>query len=262
MSVGEILDRDDRPAFVRFETRAITDPEATLREGRHISKDIDWALITPPYSKDCVEKKVDSWLHQVKINVKNGRVPEAHYQYWKKSYEAWKEGQEAPVNGTSVKEWSAISPAQCKNLINAGCRTIEDLAGCNDEGLRRVGMGAIDLRNKAVAWLQAAKDHGPLMTQVASLQNENEQLKGSVESLQEQIKLLTIQLDARQPMSVINEVEEPVGISASDIMEGVDTGVPTATEVRSKSPAERYAEKFGKPPHHRMKEENILKALE
>lgn len=27
------------------------------------------------------------------------------------------------------------------------------------------------------------------------------------------------------------------------------------------TPAEQYEEKFGKPPHHRMKEESILKAL-
>ena len=147
MSVGDILARDeDRPAYVRFERRAVDDKAATLAAGHYVSRDEDWALITPPYSRDVVEKRVDSWFSQVEVNVKTGRVPNRHLDIWKQAYESWKNGQEISVDGTSVKDWNALSPAQCKNLISAGCRTIEDLAQCNDEGLKRIGMGAVDLK--------------------------------------------------------------------------------------------------------------------
>ena len=246
MSVGDMLDRDeDRPAYVRFERRAVKDSEATLAAGHYKSKDEDYALITPPYSKDLVEKKVATWFKQVEANVVSGRVPEKHFHLWKETYKRWLEGQDAPVNGTSVKDWNTLSPAQCKNLIGAGCRTIEDLAQANDEAIRRIGMGAHDLKNKAKAWLQAAKDHGPLTMEVESLKKENDTLKASLDALQEQMKLMQIQLEGK------NDV---IGKALYETPEVIEFEKPTL--------AEQYQAKFGKPPHHLMKDATILKKLQ
>ena len=251
MSVGEIMERDeDRPAFVRFESVAVHDAQASLKAGHYVSKDEDHVFVKPPYSKDEYENTAIAWFSNVERNVKNGRTPVKHLEFWKASYERFKEGKETPIDGTPVRDWNALSPAQCKNLISAGCRTIEDMAQANDEALRRIGMGALDLKNKAKAWLQAAKDHGPLVNEVASLKNENDHLKGSVESLQEQITLLSRQLDAKErPNEVANmpDIQPTERISVDDILE--------------KTPAEQYEEKFGKPPHHRMLEETILQKL-
>jgi len=261
MSVGEILERDEnRPAYVRFERRAVTDKERTLSEGHHVSKDEDYALITPPYSKDVVEKKVSAWFATVEKNVRAGRVPANHLDLWKESYKRWQNGQEPPVDGTPIKDWSSISPAQCKNILNAGCRSVEDLAQANDEALRRLGMGANDLKNKARAWLQAAKDHGPLTMQIASLEKENDQLKGSIQSLQDQIKRFEIRMDAQSEEADSQPSTENT-INEREILENAvkrDAFFDTPT----KSPAERYEEKFGKKPHHLMKPETILKKLQ
>jgi len=254
MSVGDLMARDDdRPAFVRFERRAVKDSEATLKEGRYVSKDEDYALITPPYSKDIIEKKVDSWFDQVDQQVRSGRVPDKHFEFWKESYDRWQKGQEPPVDGTSVKNWSAISPAQCQNLINAGCRTIEDLAQANDEAMRRLGMGGQDLRNKAKAWVQSTKDHGPLVIEMANLKNENSQLKGTIDSLQKQIELMGIQLDAQSSeanphksfRATVEEIHESEEVAKSQV---------------STLLHEEYEKKFGRKPGH-MKDETIRQKL-
>ena len=251
MSVGEILERDeDRPAFVRFESVAVHDAQASLKAGHYVSKDEDHVFVKPPYSKDEYENTAIAWFSNVERNVKNGRTPVKHLEFWKASYDRFKEGKETTIDGTPVRDWNALSPAQCKNLISAGCRTIEDMAQANDEALRRIGMGAVELKKKAKVWLQAAKDHGPIVGQVTSLQKKNEQLEGTVESLQEQITLLSRQLDAKErPNEVANmpDIQPTERISADDILE--------------KTPAEQYEEKFGKPPHHRMLEETILQKL-
>ena len=258
MSVGDILERDeDRPAYVRFERRAIKDNEASLKAGHYVSKDEDYALITPPYSKDCVVKKADKWFENVEKQVINGRIPIAHQELWKKTYTRWQDGQEPPVDGTSVKDWNAISPAQCQNLINVGCRTIEDLSQANDEAMRRLGMGAIDLKNKAKAWLQ---DDNPLAEEVTQLKNQNRQLEGTITSLQEQIKRFEIRLDAQdgEVSHETPELHDPFNTAyiANKLAE------PQTEEVSQKSPAELYKEKFGKKPHHLMKEATILKKLQ
>lgn len=241
MSISELLGRDEsRPAYVRFEKRAIQDKQATISTGHYVSKDEDWVLVTPAYSKDCIEKPAVAFFAQKEKEVRDGRVPQAHLDYWKRAYASWREGQDMPLDGTSVKDWNALSPAQCKNLLDAGVRTIEDLASANDEGLRRIGMGGIDLRNRARAWLQAGKDHGPLVSQVAALQKANEILQNSIQSLQDKI--------ARLEGGVVKEAD---GINATDILEGEET----------RTPAEQYEAKFGKPPHHRMSQDTILRHL-
>jgi len=252
MSVGDILERDeDRPAYVRFERRAVKDSEATLKTGHYVARNEDYALVTPPYSKDVVEKKVASWFDSVDQNVRSGRVPQKHFDLWKESYKRWLSGQDAPVDGTSVKDWSSISPAQCQNLINAGCRTIEDLAQANDEAMRRLGMGSNELKNKAKAWLQAAKDHGPLTEEVTQLKNQNKQLEGTIESLQEQIKRFEIRMDAQD-----GEMD-PITTELA-----TDADIALLEEFDIQDIKSAYKAKFGEFPHHRMKDETILKKLQ
>jgi septal ring factor EnvC (AmiA/AmiB activator) len=199
----------------------------------------------------------------VEKNVRAGRIPQKHLDLWKESYRLWQDGQEPPVDGTPIKDWSSISPAQCKNLLNAGCRSVEDLAQANDEAMRRLGMGANDLKNKARAWLQAAKDHGPLTMQIASLEKENDQLKGTIQSLQDQIKRFEIRMDAQD-----NETNQKASWEVTDIP-APESGVLKETTIPNpearydtESLADRYFQKFGKKPHHLMKQETILKKLQ
>jgi hypothetical protein len=94
MSVGDVSNREERPAYVRFERRPIEDKEASLREGRYVAKDVDFALITPPYSKDCVEQKVTRWLEDLDRGVRDGRIPTQWVELWKDGLNKWRNGQE------------------------------------------------------------------------------------------------------------------------------------------------------------------------
>lgn len=258
MSVNDLSDREERPAYVRFEKRAIEDKAASLQAGSVVYKDIDYVLVTPPYSKDCFESKWTQWIKNVEQNVKSGRTPQAWMDHWKQSYEHWKKGEEAPVNGTPVKNWPAITAAQVKTVIASGILTVEDLALANDEGIRRLGMGGRELKNKAMAYVKAAKDTGSVVMENAALKNEIDQLKGTVLSLTDKLKTMEGQLGSMRSQPFVEVDNE---ISASDILDPIDTYV-AHSEPAEKSTEERYIEKFGKKPHHMMKEETILKKLE
>lgn len=251
MAVNDIQDREERPAYVRFEKRPIEDTMASREAGQVVYKDIDYVLVTPPYSKDCVEMKWERWIKNVEINVKNGRTPEAWMDHWKKAYEHWKRGEEAPLNGTDIRNWSAITPAQIKTCLAANIRTIEDLAGANDEGLRRLGMGGIDMKNKATAYVKAAKDTGPLVMENAALKKQLQIQEGTIASLSEKLEIVSARLEAMQgqPLVEIPKVDHSA-ITAADIM-------PDEPSLE-----EQYIEKFGKKPHHKMKPETIKAKLE
>ena len=171
MLVGQVSERTDRPAYVRFERVAKENKALSLQEGKFVATDVDYALITPPYSKDVIRQKVASWFDNLEQDVRNDRIPEAWAKLYRDAYRAWQNGQEIPPNGSPIRGWGVLSPAQQENLLRINILTVEDLAGVNDEGLRRVGMGAQELKQKAVAWLRTLHDRGPLTQENAALKS-------------------------------------------------------------------------------------------
>lgn len=212
MSIGAVTERKERPAHVRFERVAKEDKAASLEAGHYVAKDVDYALITPPYSKDEVRVKVTQWIENMQQDVRNERMPAEWQEFNLKAYRAWQNGQEIPLNGTPIRGWGVISPAQQETLIRMMVLTIEDLAAINDEGLRRIGMGALELKNKAIAWLQSIKDKGPLVMENAALKTKVEQLEISQAAMQAQIAALV----ANAPQATARS--EPESISADDIL--------------------------------------------
>lgn len=241
--IAELTERKERPAYVRFETVAEEDKAASIAQGHYVAKDVDYALITPPYSKDVFKIKIAQWKQNMEQDVNNGRLPDAWRDQYLKAYEKWKAGQEVPLNGIPIKGWGVISPAQQQTLIAMSVLTVEDLAQINDEGLRRIGMGSVELKAKAKAWLSQLHDKGPLT-------QENAALKAKVSILEKTVEDMQARLAEMQERMGRKDEPATASISADDIID------------EDEDPAKRYEKKFGKPPHHRMKPETILKALE
>ena len=249
MSVGELITREERPPYVRFERQVVEDKTASLAQGHYVGKDVDFVMVTPSGSKDEMVSKVDRWFENTERNVRDGRMNPKWLEVWKDGYSKWKNGQEMPLNGTAIRGWGLISPALQETLIRMHCMTIEDLAALNDEGMRRVGMGAMELKNKAKNWLQAMKDHGPIASQITALEQENKILQSQVETLGAQVAALRT---TPQPQFVQRAPQEQE-ITAAELLED-----EPATPL---SASQQYEAKFGKKPHHKMKPETISAAL-
>jgi hypothetical protein len=216
--VGGLPERTDRKAYVRFELVPAEDKPASLLAGRYIAKDVEFALTSPPYSKDVVRQKVTTWLTTMEDNVRNDRLPRQWQDEYLADLAAWRKGQDIPLQGTAIRGWGVISPAQQENLIRINILTVEDLAGINDEGARRIGMGSLDLKNKAVAWLAQLTDKGPLTQEIASVKQENATLKASLATLEEQVKAL-VAANAVPAVTLTAPVKAPkFKISKNDIL--------------------------------------------
>lgn len=227
MSVGAIVDRKEIPAFVRFERRAVEDKAATLKSATGTVQyvDVDYALVTPPYSKDVFQQRADKWLSQMKRDAENGRLPLKWYETYEETYKRWKRGEEMPLEGTPIKGWPVITPAQQSLLIGLNIQTVEVLAAVNDEGLRRIGMGAMELKNKARAWLSQAQDKGPLTMENAKLKADVEALQARNEQLEDRVRELANQVGAFARVQAAGAaasaaaMQEQGGISADDIID-------------------------------------------
>jgi hypothetical protein len=171
-----------RPPFVTFKQVAIEDPKRSVELGYRVTRDVDRAYVMQPGSKDCLEIDAKDWLASIKrknLERTHDSFPDEWVTALHKKYEAWKDGLEAPLNGTSVKEWPILSPAQAQNFIAIGVLTIEDVAAMTEEAMGRVGMGGRSLRNKARDWIKTREmANGAL--------EENEKLKKELAELREE----------------------------------------------------------------------------
>lgn len=175
----------ERPPYVRFERRAVEDRTASQLAGQYVAKDVDFVIITPAGTKDEIVKEVAPWLAQAKQQVREMRLDPDHEEFFLKSYEGFKRGEEMPMQGTPIKGWNVISPAQQTNCIAANIRTVEDLAGATAEGVGRIGMGGVELKQKADAWLKASVSLGTVVMENSGLKIRVATLEGAVRDLEE-----------------------------------------------------------------------------
>lgn len=175
--------KQDRPPYVVFEQQAIEDRNASIEAGHYVAKDVDFARIMPP-GGEIVVREVDGWFENLQQKVIEGRFNPEWLQAFQKKYAMWKEGLEIPLDGTPIKSWPGLSPAQYQTLQAIRVFTVEDLANANEQTLRAFGMGAHGIQARAQAYLRAASDTG-------KVSEENSALSVKIKILEEQILALT-----------------------------------------------------------------------
>lgn len=200
--------REQRPSYVVFERRAIEDRAASMANGRYMTKDEDFAVITPIGSKDRIPRLVKEWFINLDQQVQEDRLPAAWRDQYKAAYAAWKRGEEVPLSGTPIKGWAVLSPSQQQNILGADIRTVEDLAQANDEAMKRIGMGALELKEKAQAWLKSAGSAGVVAQESAGLKAKNRAQETHILSLTQQIADLKLELETLSSQLASRETSE------------------------------------------------------
>lgn len=242
--VGEI---ENAPAQIRFERVLVDDTVETAKQGHYVAKEVHLVHVKVPGSLDIWKQKVPQWFALKALDVQNDRMPQKWLDAYKAAYEQWKKGQEVPLHGMPIKGWGVISPAQQEALIRINVLTVEELSNINDEGMRRIGLGALHLKNKAVAALKAAKDTGTLVMENAALKSRVEISEANQAEMMKKVEALEAQMRVPHAPQQLDS-----GITASDILEEPESVLTIEA---------KYEAKYGKPPHHRMKPETIEAAL-
>ena len=160
--------------YVEFEYRPVQDAQASAAEGRAVFKDHEYIVLL-----------IDD---KTQIPLRWDEAPPYVKEEYRKNYESWKAGEEAPLEGTSLRDWPAISKAQAEEMWQLGIRTLEDLIAAPDPLLDRAGSGARALQGKARAWLDTAADTGKVAEEVKALRDENAALRAEIADLKQLVK--------------------------------------------------------------------------
>lgn len=200
-----------RPPYVLFERRAVEDRNASIAEGRYVTKDVDYIIIVPYGSegKTKVEREYDLWLRTIKPQV-GARGPEAGgyaevnsrfdadwVQKIENMYALWKKGEDMDVEGFPLKNWPAISPGLLRTCHDMHLLTVEQLANATDDLCQSLGMGGITWRQRARDFLAASgSDATKLSGRLAAAEAEAQNKNARIASLEEQVAQLTAQIAA------------------------------------------------------------------
>ncbi len=105
------------------------------------------------------------------------KVNKFHAQRYAKQLEAFKTSAAAPeLTGTPLTSWPALDVAQIANLKALNIHVVEALATLSDQHLVHFPPGTRALRDKANAFLEAAKGNAPVEKLSADLASSQEQI--------------------------------------------------------------------------------------
>ena len=190
-----------RPPYVRFKRVAVRDNAKSVEMGYEVTRDEDFACITPPGSRDCVEKVATEWLKEIEAKSRNGDQgwPFEFVQGFRMAYEQYLQQNEMPPMGTPIRGFMLLQPSEQQRCLSANILTVEDLASANEQAIGRIGMGARALSEKAAAWLRTRGDgSAQVASENVNLKIENEQLKEQLASALDSIKQLERELKTKR----------------------------------------------------------------
>jgi hypothetical protein len=166
---------DDRLA-VRFFLKAARDDVKSTEEGRMIFRDVEYVQIMVPGDRD---------------NIIIRPAGEGDKRRFRKQYDEWKRDEKSEqVIGTPLDIWGRLTLSQVEEFRYVGVRTVEQLAELRDDAMLRMP-GAIELKKKAAAFMQAQKDEAPMR----HLQAELERRDAESAATNERVAELTAQVE-------------------------------------------------------------------
>jgi hypothetical protein len=164
----------EKSVFAKFYLHPELDKTETSLQGRPIYKDREYVEIQAAGNQNNIVIRPASDMDRNRF---------------RGAYQAFKEFGEDHLVGTPLKEVPWLTRSQVEELAYWRIRTLEQLAGVNDDVVLKVpGLG--DLRKRAIFTVEKVASDAP----VAALQTENDQMKLQIQSMQqaltEQTKLL------------------------------------------------------------------------
>lgn len=195
-----------RPPLVMFREDFVEDRSGE-NKGHINLRAINTVIIRQVGSKDTVEKVAEEWLESLARN--RDMRPE-----WINSYKGafldWQRDRSADsvVIGTHIKLWPGIDKRMAEVVLNAQCRTIEDLAMANEDTLAKIGIGARELQRRAKAWVDTAKNVGVVAEEVVALRQRDADKDERIKALEEKLMLMAAGVQVGQTKRTVTPDED------------------------------------------------------
>jgi len=186
--------------LVEFEWRAEEDRTATIAAGHTQYKQVAYAVVQVPGSRDVFEAEANAWLQQLDFEADVGRVPRDIAQKFREGFNRWADQGTFDGIGTPVASGGVFTPVEQKAAVSLGLHTIELLAECGEDAIAKLGPGGRDMKKRAKKYLDAlTSGEAKLAAQIEVQRIENEALKERLNALEEALKAAHRDLNKNPP---------------------------------------------------------------
>lgn len=172
ISIGDngYTDKESMPAHIEFYTEMQVLGFESERQGKKVEHPVTMIQFMFPGGKTIFPRKATEY---------------DKVQY-RRQWEQFQANQVQIGDGLPVEQWSYITKYQAQNLKSLHIHTVTQLANTSDNDLAKVGMGALDLRVKARAYVEAQKGNAT----TDELKEENQKLASQLDELKEQMAMM------------------------------------------------------------------------
>lgn len=164
--------------YVKFHPKWVRNNFLSKQEGKEVGEYRDYIIIIAP---GLPNSEMDR------------EVQEKDKQEYREEWRAYQEGREHRISGTPLELLPGMPKQRADSLKAIYIYTIEQLAELSEPGMHKVGMGAVELKNKAQAFLQ--KNSAEVAGLKAALAQRDETIKAQQQqlaALDERLKALEV----------------------------------------------------------------------
>ena len=155
----------DKRLLVMFYKDVVKNEVKSIEAGRPVFDEIDLVKIITPGSRD-------SFV---------GDATEQYQERFPRQWARYKAGQDQNIgNGTPLNLLPWMTVAQVAEFKAVGCHTVEQLVGMSD-AISQKFMGHLQIKQRAQAYLDAAKDAAPILRLNAEVERRDQQLAENAE---------------------------------------------------------------------------------
>lgn len=160
----------ERDVFVEFYSETVEMKAESEKMGRPIFAELPFIRIQVPGDRN---------------NIVETKATEHHKNKYPRAWQRFQAmtANDGKIEGTPLDQWPQITKAQVREAQYFNVQTVESLAGISDASCQKMGMGWMELRRKAIAFLDAAAGTASTTAQAA----ENERLRQMIADLQTQM---------------------------------------------------------------------------
>lgn len=177
ISLADKKDKQDN-CFAAFHNREVVDEEKSEEAGKTIYKNVPYVTIMAPGNdKEIVDRAA--------MEKDKERFPKEWYKFTHND-------EEVELDGTPLSQWPQVNRAQVATLKANHMHTVEALAGAPDQNL--TGMGVMDLKSKAVTFLEMQAGEAT----VQKLAAKNRRRDAKVKRLEKKIAGLEALLERKE----------------------------------------------------------------
>lgn len=157
-------------------------------------------------------------------------LAQARWDMIRPLYEAWKAGQEAPLSGTPLGAWNAITPEQAEVFKMRGVKTVEHVAELTDAQINAIPVAHMrQLVLQARAFLESqdkSKFANEMLKKDAQIDEQNETIKALMARMDQMADLL-----ARMTPSQAQPQPQPMVQATTVRTEGEGEGLALAAQL-------------------------------